>query len=102
KDKGFYRMESAVNRNLNDSLRYGYKGITHFSSLSYAGLHRSLNRLGFTTLGSCLWAYYHGSTLITDSMFGIKYLLAGPALNKPGYTQVAHDKHVYLYENKNA
>ncbi|MDP4164160.1 MAG: YfhO family protein [Bacillota bacterium] len=102
KDRSFYRTESTLNRNLNDPLRYGYNGISHFSSLSYAGLHQYLHDLGYTTLGSNLWASNNGSTVVTDSLLGIKYMISGPNFNRIGYKQTVCSNNVCMYKNNNA
>ncbi|MGC4432666.1 YfhO family protein, partial [Streptococcus suis] len=46
---------------------------------------------------------YQNNTLIADSLFGIKYLLASEDVpNKYGFSLVASEDAVSLYENSNA
>ena len=73
-DNGFYRIEKPYSYSTNDQLLLNYNGISHFSSI-YEGSNNSL-------LGDYLGIFnrfyitnYNGSTLVTNSIFNIKYLL---------------------------
>ncbi len=98
-DTEFFRMESLVNRTFNDPLRYGFKGVTHFSSLSNENLLKYLSSLGFTT--NNYWIGYHGSTLLTDSMINLKYVISPGDLNRFGYEKVSTQGKYTIYRNNN-
>lgn len=73
RDNGLYRAEKTYTRCVNDNLAFGLKGITHSSSVMNA---KTLNFI--ETLGYCTRSYYsryEGSTVLSDSLLGIKYVL---------------------------
>lgn len=74
-DYDFYRIEKDYSYSTNDPLLLNYNGISHFSS-TYEGNNNSL-------LGDYLGIFnrfyitnYKGSTLVTNSLFDIKYILS--------------------------
>ncbi len=79
-DPSLYRMEKsflrsgAYNNSDNDSLYYGYNGISHFSSTEKSAVNNHLKKLGFHYNGFQL-NYVPGSTLSVSSFLGVKYLL---------------------------
>jgi uncharacterized membrane protein YfhO len=87
---------------VNDSLRYRYKGMSNFNTLSNGPLHQFLNALGYSsTLGSRSLTQNNG-IILSDSLFGFKYLLTDEPINKVGYEKVECKEDVCLYRNKNA
>lgn len=99
-DEDFYRLELNRYRTLNDPMRYDYKGIPHFSSMSNISLHSFLNDIGYTTLSNYFWVSKNGGTLITDSLFGIKYNISDASIDKFGYHETESIENVGLYRNE--
>lgn len=101
KDKGFYRVNSLVRLTKNDSIRYGYKSMDNFNTLSNGTLHEFMYRLGYsTTLGPRSLTQNKG-ILSSDALLGFKYEIKDQPINKHGYVEVANEGATYLYENKN-
>ncbi len=99
KDKGFYRLNSTVRVSPNDSLRYEYKGMTNFNTLSNGTLHQFMEQIGYSsTLGSRSLAQNQG-ILTSDALFGFKYMISAQPVNKYGYKEVKRDNDLYLYQN---
>ena len=76
KDDGFYRIEKLFFRTVNDPLAIGAYGLSHSSSTLNAQPIELLSRLGFTSRSH--YTRYSGATLITSSLFGVKYELTTP------------------------
>ena len=96
-DGGFYRMEKTYHRSLNDALGLGYRGITHYSSLFHRDLLTLTGRLGMAQ--NYFWNGYIGSTPLTDTLFGVKYVLSKTPLP---YTPLMEQGGVTVYENPHA
>lgn len=75
-DDGFYRIEKNYFRTVNDPLAIGAYGLSHSSSTLNAKPIELLKRLGFTARSH--YTRYSGATLITSSLFGVKYVLSTP------------------------
>ena len=95
-EDSFYRIEKDYNYSTNDSMLLNYNGISHFSS-TYEGVNNKL-------LGDYLGIFnrfyvtnYHGSTLATNSLFNIKYLLSEKDMNY--YTKIGNNEDINIYEN---
>lgn len=73
-DDGFYRIEKNFFRTVNDPLAAGMYGLSHSSSTLNAKPIELLKRLGFTSRSH--YTRYSGKTLITSSLFGVKYELS--------------------------
>lgn len=71
-DPGFYRTETYTHRVTNDVMEIGYRGLTNSTSTLNQKTLLFLNRLGL--LATSHWSTYQGSTLLTDSLLGIRYL----------------------------
>ncbi len=69
----FSRTEADFGLTSNDALMLGYRGITCFSSTYHGDLLKLLKSLGL--LQYHYKTYHDGSTILTDSLFGIRYLL---------------------------
>ena len=74
-DSGFYRMEKEENFFLNDSLLFNYNGVGHSSSTFDQNQVDFMKKIGYN------WyiyfpSYGYGNTLLTDSIFGIRYKIA--------------------------
>lgn len=72
-DDGFYRIEKLFFRTVNDPLAANMYGLSHSSSTLNAKPIDLLKRLGFTAKSH--YTRYSGATLITSSLFGVKYEL---------------------------
>lgn len=73
-DDGFYRIEKLFFRTVNDPLAVNMYGLSHSSSTLNAKPIELLKRLGFTARSH--YTRYSGATLITSSLFGVKYELS--------------------------
>lgn len=76
-DDSFYRLEHDYHfgNSINDSMMFGYNGISHFDSTSNIKVEQFLEKLGFRRLLSRIY-YGRGSTKLVDSLLGIKYILS--------------------------
>jgi uncharacterized membrane protein YfhO len=73
-DKGFYRLEILPSKTTNDPALYNYPGLSIFSSTISEKPVKMLENLGYHSNGINSYIY-EGSTVILDSLFGIKYLI---------------------------
>ncbi|SEK47445.1 Uncharacterized membrane protein YfhO [Ruminococcus sp. YRD2003] len=115
-DSGFYRTEKTFFRNVNDNQAYGFKGISHSSSVMNTRAINFIETLGYTT--KSYETRYDGNTPVADSLLGIKYVLNDPARNSskgksllsPYYDLVytstyvhdGHDADLEVYKNPDA
>ena len=76
KDNDFYRIEKTINYSSNEPLLLNYRGIDHSSSANESNLAKIVNDLGITTGSGVTELYNHGSTIIADSLLGLKYVIA--------------------------
>ncbi len=99
RDSGLYRAEKTYTRCVNDNLAFGLKGITHSSSVMNA---KTLNFI--ETLGYCTRSYYsryEGSTVLSDSLLGIKYVLdRGDTPTRPLLHSSYQKVDEYTYKDK--
>lgn len=75
KDNDFYRIEKTINYSSNEPLLLNYRGIDHSSSANESNLAKIVNDLGITTGSGVTELYNHGSTIIADSLLGLKYVI---------------------------
>lgn len=75
-DDGLFRMEKTFHRTVNDPLGMGFAGISHSSSTMNTPVLKMLKTLGYGMQGH--YTKYTGDTVITDSLFGIKYIMYKP------------------------
>lgn len=73
-DDGFYRVEKNFWRTVNDPIALNVAGLSHSSSTLNAAPIELLGRLGFTSRSH--YTRYSGKTLVTASLFGVKYELS--------------------------
>ena len=73
-DDGFYRIEKLFFRTVNDPMALNMYGLSHSSSTLNAAPIDLLKRLGFTARSH--YTRYSGATMITSSVFGVKYELS--------------------------
>jgi len=98
----FYRLENLDNVSPNDSINYGYSGISLFSSIRNRHSSSYLNQLGFRSSGTNLNIRYNNNTLLMDAFTGIKYNIASTPISKYGFTQTATKGNYSLFENTDA
>ena len=72
----FYRLENLDPVSPNDSINYGYSGISMFSSIRNRNSSSYLDTLGFRSRGTNLNIRYNNNTLLMDGFTGIKYNIA--------------------------
>ncbi len=72
-DDGVYRIEKDFQRTVNDAMAFGSFGLGHSSSTLNAAPIQFLRKLGFSYGGH--YIRYKGATYVTDSIFGIKYVM---------------------------
>jgi len=96
-DDDFYRIEKDYSYTTNDPLLLNYNGLSHFSS-TYEGVNNKL-------LGDYLGIFnrfyvtnYQGSTLVTNSLFNIKYLLSEE--DNLYYDLIGKEDTLSVYQNK--
>ena len=70
----FYRVEILPTKTTNDPFMYQYNGISIFSSAMHTKPVRMFSNLGYHSNGINSYKY-EGSTLLLDSLFGIKYII---------------------------
>ena len=73
-DDSLYRIEKTYQRTINDALALNYKGISHYSSIFKRDFLDFTKNIGFSQ--GWYWNSYFGSTPVTDSLFGVKYILS--------------------------
>lgn len=74
-DSTFYRMEKSDNFFLNDSMLFNYNGVGHSSSTYEKSEVELMKKIGYNWYMDFV-SYGYGNTLLTDSIFGIKYKIA--------------------------
>jgi uncharacterized membrane protein YfhO/putative flippase GtrA len=107
----FYRADALSWQTANNSLRFGNFAMTHYSSITNGRLHGALHALGFSDPIPYVRFDYQGSTLVTDALFGFRYVLSDRPLDRPGYQLLsyvpaadpsAYEEPTYAYRNANA
>ena len=109
KDKTFYRSEKTSHRCTNDNMALNIKGLSNSTSTLNQKVIDLLEYLGF--YADAHWTQYLGSTVVTDSIFGVKYIYSNTQneTNKETIAQnefmdkfyelFAQDEHYYAYKN---
>ena len=98
----FYRLENLDPVSANDSINYGYSGVSMFSSIRNRHSSSYLDQLGFRSRGTNLNIRYQNNTLLMDGFLGIKYNIAKQPINKYGFESTSQSDQYLLYENQNA
>ena len=100
KDNSIFRIEKDFVRRENDSMSMDYMGISIFDSIYNKNQHLFLRKLGlpfFSKLGR-----YEGTTMFTDSLLGIKYLLSYKNLDNVDYPLFDRENEQNIFINKSA
>ncbi len=98
-DTSFYRMDKIFGyRSKNDGAWHNYKTISTFSSTCNQGMSTLFSNLGIEASTN---AYgYNGSTLVTNCLFSVKYILSNTSLNTDSlFTYVTDSDGQYVYKN---
>lgn len=99
KDKSFYRLEILPSQTANDPALYNYRGLSVFSSTAPVKPVSMLRNLGFSSNGINSYTY-KGSTVVLDSLFGIKYLIYRSLnVEEKLYGQTAATDELTVYRN---
>ncbi|MCR4990778.1 MAG: YfhO family protein [Lachnospiraceae bacterium] len=97
-DGSFYRMENLNPRQQNDSMQYGYNGITHYSSAGMTYVRYFLQRLGFND--DTLYTHYgHDNTATVDSLLGVRYILTDGVNEAKDIYEPIYDGDVKVFKN---
>ncbi|MBP3920622.1 MAG: YfhO family protein [Bacilli bacterium] len=96
-DESFYRLEKDYSYSTNDELLLNYNGISHFSSV-YEGSNNELLGKYLGIFNRFYITNYNGSTLVTNSLFNIKYLLSKRNLSY--YSKIKTSNGINTYLNK--
>ncbi|MBQ2729886.1 MAG: YfhO family protein [Clostridia bacterium] len=73
-DPSFYRMEKTVHRKTNDNFTLGMNGLSNSTSTLNSETIKLLNSYGLSSKSH--WSKYLGGTPVSDSLFGIKYVIS--------------------------
>jgi uncharacterized membrane protein YfhO len=95
-----YRLANVDSSSRNESLIYGYSGVSLFSSIRNRHSSQYLNKLGFRSNGTNLTIQYANNTLVMDALIGMKYNLSAGSLDKYGYELKKTAGSYKLYENQ--
>lgn len=101
-DDGFYRMEKTYHRCVNDPIALRMYGMSHSSSTLNSRSLELLKRLGFSSREH--YSRYDGATVLTDDVFGVKYVLAKDESSVP-YTEkldIESDQGIEAFVNTDA
>lgn len=98
----FFRLENLDPISPNDSLNFGYSGVSFFSSIRNRHSSSFLNLLGFKSTGTNLNIRYANNTLLMDSLLGIKYNITKSSPLKYGFDFIDASGEFRLYQNQNA
>ncbi len=97
-DTSFYRFEKTKHRKTNDNMALGIRGLSNSTSTLNADTIKFLKQMGYASKSH--WSKYLGGTPVTDSLLGIKYIIADKDLShhhKELFTE--GDYTVYLNEH---
>lgn len=96
-DNSFFRLEKNFSRSHNDNMTFNNRGISNFSSLYHGGVNKFLANLGYLQVQ--YWVNYNnGSTIISDSLLGVKYVLS-QGRDYPYYDLINRKDEVSIYQN---
>ncbi|HBN82500.1 MAG TPA: hypothetical protein DDZ89_01520 [Clostridiales bacterium] len=97
-DPGFYRLGMTHRRTKNDALSFGFNGLAHSSSTLNLKILDFIEVMGISMRGH--WAGYYGTTIVSDSLLGYKYVLSKNYMPFPYYDELdLIDSPVTVYEN---
>lgn len=91
-DDSFYRMEFNKKHGLNDSIQYGYYGVSTFLSSVYLN-EEFFKKIGYSSYYNMV---FYNESIVLDSLFGIKYY---ETLDKNKYYDLINTNKVSLYSD---
>lgn len=101
-ESDFFRMEKETSDSGSigvDPLLYNYHGVSHSGPTERDFVHKSLCRLGINWFDMRHW-YSKGIPASTDSLLGLKYILADTNLSEiKGYEKRAEIEGISIYQN---
>ena len=106
KDNSLYRMEKTfdrednINKNMlsiNDSMIFDYNGISHFDSVTNKEVEKLMEKLGFRRLLTRAYYNKNGSTITSDMLLSIKYILSKN--EHKNYTKIIQEEDLAIYQN---
>jgi uncharacterized membrane protein YfhO len=98
-DRDFYRIEVIPHKTQNDPSLYNYPGVSVFASTISEKPVDLMEELGLYSNGINSYVY-SGSTLITDSLFGIRYLFYRElGVNEKLYSKVSDSDEIDVLMN---
>lgn len=100
KDGEAYRIEKDFMRRENEGMSSDYKGISGFCSFYNKEAHNLLRKLGMPFFDKV--ARYEGTTMVSDSLLGIKYILSHDEDNQLYYKLWDKQDDIYIYINEYA
>lgn len=95
-DTGFYRMEKTIHRKVNDPMALGMRGLSNSTSTLNASVINLLSDFGYASRSH--WTKYLGGTPVSDSLFGLKYILSDQTVS-PLYEEADSRKDITAYKN---
>ena len=98
-DKEFYRAETVIRRTVNDPMALGIYGLSHSSSTLNAPVIDMLYQLGIASREH--WTRYKGTTMLTDAILGIKYIISEKTINNV-YEPIHSENGLTVYKNQYA
>ena len=98
-ENGFFRVGATFEKTKNESIGFGYNGITHYSSTYNRYVNDLLRKMGMAQ--AWMWSSYFGSTMVTDALFSVRYIISESPVS-PSYNIVKGSGSATLYYNPNA
>lgn len=95
-EPGFYRAEDISARPYNQPMALGYYGANHFSSTFDKASRDMSVHFGYPEMK---YSTYYKSSLLTDSLLGIKYILAAPEEKVNSSYSLVQEGEKNLYHN---
>lgn len=104
-DTSFYRADKLAHPKKNDNFATGLRGLSNSTSTLNARTVALLQQFGFASQSH--WSLYSGSTMVTDAIFGVKYVMADETDEKPAmrfitdlYDRIAEtDEQISVFRN---
>ena len=75
---GFAGIGQTFSRSYNEAVGSGYRSVAHYSSAFNRRINGFLGYLGYSQ--SYLWNLDFGATAVTDSLFGLRYMISGSGI----------------------
>lgn len=96
-DTDLYRVNQLYEYSKNDAMLWGYNGLAHYSSTYNQAVNDTTRDFGMAA--DWLWNSGYGATPLTDSLLGVKYVLARYPLPENYHLLAESGHYTYAYEN---